>query len=212
MPISLPRFVLLLSVNNIDQIRVQKKAMRRVLLARRSTLPEEEKQYLDDALIKAFLHCPTYIKAKILLCYVSTVSEVNTYPILRDALSRGKIVAAPRCQRDHTLSFHEIIPHLPITAQLFEDTYGILAPSATAPIPALDATNTLCLTPALAYDKTGNRLGYGGGYYDRFFAQNPTIERIGLIPSRFLIEQIPTESTDFPVDYVLTEHDALVHS
>ena len=91
---------------------------------------------------------------------------------------------------------------------LVPDACRIPAPPKTAPV-AVPTKNTLCLVPGLAADKQGARLGYGGGYYDRFL---PAFLGVSLFPlySCFLCNALPREETDVPVSHILTEKGELV--
>ena len=89
------------------------------------------------------------------------------------------------------------------TSELVLDRFGIPAPCSDAPA-ALATAKTLCLLPGLAAGRDGTRLGYGGGFYDRFLA---TFEGVTLFPiyERLLFPTLPTEATDKTVTYLVTE-------
>ena len=79
-------------------------------------------------------------------------------------------------------------------------------PDAACPtLEPLPETGCVCLVPGLAFDRAGYRLGYGGGYYDRFLQQHPQLIRVGYCPSMHVAETLPREETDCPVQYLITE-------
>lgn len=143
---------------------------------------------------------PAWQQAKTVFCFVSTPSEPDTTPILKAVLSSGRTLCVPR-----TLDVHGHMEAVPIENldQLSAGRWGILEPPAhlsALPADQLD----LIVAPCLMAGPNGARLGQGGGYYDRFFAQCncPTV---ALCPSGLVHPNLPLEPFDHRVDFVLTE-------
>ncbi len=125
--------------------------------------------------------------------YLSFGSEAGTGELIRALLSRGKQVCAPRIEGGAMLS-------VPYKEPLEQGAYGILQPPTGE-----ERTCAVALTPLLAFDGEGYRLGYGGGYYDRWFAAHPDVLRVGLAYAGQRVERLPREETDVRLHAVVTE-------
>ena len=179
---------------------MNKDELRERLKARRAEATEEERKKTDEAIVRALLASSPYQRADAVLLYAPIRGEVDLIPLARRARAEGKTVAFPRCDTESkTMRFHILTPD----ARLTPGAYGIPEPPADAPLCPL-SENTLCLVPGLSFDPMGNRLGYGGGYYDRFLSDFPGVSA-GVLPRRMLVKQIPTESFDIPVDLLFCE-------
>ena len=141
-----------------------KKAIRQALLSKRAMIPAEEKVALDRALCAHIAAHPYFLMADALLCYLPVRGEPDLTPLLTLAASRSIPVYLPRCEGNG-------MRFLLYTGEnaLIKDRFGILAPSEGAP-EAHPTAKTLCVIPGLSADRVGTRLGYGGGFYDRFLA------------------------------------------
>ena len=183
----------------------EKKELRSKFRKLRASVSETEKRLLDDALCKNIILSSEFKKAKTLLCYFPYGSEPNILPIAEKALAEGKQVAFPIITdtENKKMSFH-IIPSLDNTVL---GAYGIKEPPKDAPLALLD-TDTLCILPALAYDARGNRLGYGGGYYDRFLSKF-TGTSVLAIYSFLYADSLPTDGFDKKADIIITEKGVL---
>ena len=182
----------------------EKKAMRQKLLALRLTIPKEERRLLDGRLREGIAAHPFFETCDVLLLYAPTKGEPDLLPLISVALREGKQVAFPLCHKeDHTMSFHAVTSQ----GELTLGQYGILEPSAHAPVVTMTG-RTLCILPALSFDRQGNRLGYGGGYYDRFLSSFPG-KSLGAIYSQLLCEELPKGVHDRPAHQILTERGIL---
>ncbi len=127
--------------------------------------------------------------------------------ILEHALQHQKCVAVPRCLPDHTMQFFALRPEIKLAKQLEVGTYGVLEPLKNLAVVLPESSQqSLCLVPGLAFDRHGGRLGYGAGYYDRFFTSYPHIKKIGYAASQFLVADVPMEPTDQRLDGLATEY------
>lgn len=167
------------------------------LLHQREHFPEEMCRR-QSALIaeKLFIH-PAYAGCRRLFSYVSFRREVDTYEIMRRALADGKMVAAPRVSGKE-MDFHEIS----CLEELKKGAYGIPEPAGGKLV--CPAKGDLILLPGAAFDRRGRRIGYGGGYYDRYLEKYPEGCRIGLAYSFQVLTHLPAEEYDLPADEVLT--------
>lgn len=179
----------------------QKKAMRAAYLALRASLPH--KRELDLALCREIAAHSTFRNCDTLLAFAPTKGEPDLMPLYRLALEKGVSVAFPRCTGKQ-MSFHTVSE----LSKLSPGRFGILTPSEDAPMPSLGA-HTLCLLPALAATRDGYRLGYGGGFYDRFLPDFPGVTLLPIY-SALLCDTLPREDTDVPAICILTEKGVLL--
>ena len=117
-------------------------------------------------------------------------------PILEQALADGKRVAVPKVYGDKMKFIY-----LTDLTKVEKSDFGIPEPIADGPTG--DDPTALVLMPGLAFDKEGHRIGYGGGFYDKFLAQEPNHPTIALCYGFQMVEDLPTEEFDIPVDCVL---------
>ena len=150
---------------------------------------------------RAVLSSDFYADAQQILCYVSTADEIDTSAIISDALERGKAVFVPKCtEQKGIMRFYRI--------RSFDDLksgkFGIPEPVNTEPDNEWhqDANTALCIVPTLCCDRLGNRLGYGGGYYDRFL-RGFNGKKLCLCYARFADVQLPLEEHDVVCDAVI---------
>ena len=190
-------------------IRNQKSQLREIYFAKRAALAPDEKAKRDRKICNAFLNLISYRYAKIVLLYHPLFGEVDTRPIIARALADGKAVALPRCnlQVRGMMNFH----YIQSMDDLEPGAHGIMEPRADLPQFEPDLTNTgvLMAVPALAYDHTGHRLGYGRGYYDRYL-EHREFTTAGLIYSDFMEPSLPKNKFDLPVHFIITEKGVLL--
>ena len=181
-----------------------KQELRKELEIRRSVI--EDKAEKDKQIFENLLALPEYKKAKALLCYVSFRSEINTVPIIKRALSDGKTVAVPHCENmQGKMSFYEINS----LDELKAGAFGILEPDINFNKRLEVPENSIIIVPGLAFSRQGCRIGYGGGYYDRYLSENKAFS-VGLCYDEMLCDSIPTEKHDVPVSAVVTDKQTLL--
>ena len=167
------------------KIREQKRAMTEVEILSRS-----------EKLKALFVASSAYQNAKTIYGYLPYNQEVRTVPMLEQALADGKKVAVPKVYGD-TMRFIYIEDF----TQVEKGYAGIPEPIFDEPI--AEDKNALVLMPGLAFTKNGDRMGYGGGFYDRFLAQEPDHPTLALCYDFQMVQSLPTEEFDIPVDTVL---------
>ncbi len=175
-----------------------KKTLRKQCLEARNAIPEAEKAQADKAIQAKLLELKEYRESSLILTYVSVGSETATEGIIFDALAGGKRVAVPYVD-GRSMSFRFIRS----LSDLAEGSFGIPASKLNEEVP--DFSSCLCVTPALCTDVSFHRLGYGGGYYDRFFEKQNDIFRAVLCPERFVFESIPSAPHDITAHCIITE-------
>ncbi|WRS27731.1 5-formyltetrahydrofolate cyclo-ligase [Oscillospiraceae bacterium MB08-C2-2] len=180
----------------------EKAVLRRRFRTLRDGLEPKHKAELDAALLKHLLALPEFLEAQSLLCTLSTGSEIGTLPLLTAALEQGKQIAAPYCvPGTRRMEFYFIDS---LEQGLEPGPFGILQPNPAVSRPVERFEKSLCIVPGLAFDCQGFRLGYGGGYYDRFLAGYTGVSA-GLVYSCLLVEKLPRDAYDLPCNRLLTE-------
>ncbi|WP_096434660.1 5-formyltetrahydrofolate cyclo-ligase [Alteribacter populi] len=140
-------------------------------------------------------------KAKTIGVTISVGREVDTYAILKKGFEMGKVMAAPKCDpQTRTLSFYEIAS----LSDLEDSFYGLKEPDPNKCRLLKDDELDFLLVPGLLFNAKGYRIGYGGGYYDRFLNKNRTIDTCSLCHPLQLSQELPIESHDYPVDIIIT--------
>ncbi len=174
---------------------MDKKALRRQISALKRALTEEQISFASHGLTQQFLSHPLYLQAKSIYAYLSYNQEVRTETLISAALKSGKKVAVPKV-------FGEEMRFLWIDeSSCIEEGYKGIPEPVEGEI--ADDPEALVLMPGLAFDPCGRRMGYGGGFYDRFLAAEPH-PTIALCYDFQLLDALPTEEHDIPVDAVLT--------
>lgn len=177
-----------------------KDELRALLKDKRASLSHDEKKAMDAAIVSRIAQSKVYQNASTLLLYAPLAGEINLLPLVRLARKQGKTVAFPRCDvATNTMQFYILEPE----ARLVAGAYHIPEPPADAPLCQPDE-KAICILPALTFDLSGARLGYGKGYYDRFLATFPGVT-VGAAYESFLIKQVPVEAHDLPVSMIFTD-------
>ena len=175
---------------------MDKKALRKEIRERKRAMTEEEIVSRSEKLGELFTATEAYRNAKSVYGYLPYNQEVRTVPILQKALTDGKRVAVPKVYGD-TMRFL----WLEDLTQVEKSEMGIPEPIADQPV--ADDPTALVLMPGVAFTQKGERIGYGGGYYDRFLAAEPNHPTVALCYEFQMVEALPTEEFDIPVDTVL---------
>ena len=184
-------------------IEEEKRLFRKSALKRRAKITNRQEKSAQIA--KNLFDIKAYKNASMIFAYMSYRSEADTMPVIEHALAEQKCVAVPRVvlldgeQGSGKMVFCRIMS----LDDCVKGTYGILEPKKDCQVVRADE-NSLILVPGCAFTRDGLRMGYGGGYYDRFLAHYRG--GTGLLCRELLIrEEIPLEPHDYPVPWVLTE-------
>ena len=184
-------------------IRDLKAQLRKEILDEISALPEDYVAASDEGIFHRVLALPEFVTSRNILIYHSVSREPATPGIAQAALTGGKTVAFPLCFRGGIMQAR-IVASL---SELRPAMLGIPAPPETAPAIAPGELD-LVIVPALAFDLKGFRIGYGGGYYDRYLSGIPAIT-VGITRERLLRDELPAERHDVAVRCIITEERTL---
>ena len=185
----------------IMDIRPIKTELRQKYRSLRQSMPQEIKEQKDVAIAAQVRRLWQYQRNNVLLIYVSTSIEVDTFRIIRQALEDGKRVAVPRCVPDtRNMDFY----YIDSTDELSPGMFGVLEPDANPERLYKESEGGLCIVPAFSYDWRGYRLGYGKGYYDRFLSRFEG-NMVGICYSECVQRSLPHGRFDRPVELLVTE-------
>ena len=175
---------------------MDKKELRAMIREKKRAMTPEQIEEASGRLAELFFETEQYKSARTIYGYLPYNQEVRTVPILEQALRDGKQVAVPKV-------YGEEMRFICMTdlSQVEKGYAGIPEPAADGPV-AEDA-HALILMPGLAFDPQGHRIGYGGGFYDRFLAREPEHPTVALCYAFQMLPQLDTEDFDIPVDCVL---------
>ena len=175
---------------------MDKKQLRKMIREKKKAMTEQEIQQRSEKLGQLFRQTEAYRNARSIYFYLPYNQEVRTVPMVLQALEDGKQVAVPKVYGDE-MKFISIQNLNGIA----EGYMGIPEPVADGPV-AEDKT-ALILMPGLAFDREGHRIGYGGGFYDKFLSREPDHPTVALCYAFQMLPHVDTEEFDIPVDLVL---------
>ena len=177
---------------------MDKKALRAEIREKKRAMTEQQIALTSEALARQFYAHPAYQNAKSIFGYLSYNQEVRTMPMLEQAQKDGKRVAVPKVIGDNM-----IFIWLDDLSRVELGYCNIPEPIDNGP-EAVDET-ALVLMPGLAFDPTGRRCGYGGGFYDRYLEEHPAHPLLALCYGFQMYDELETDPHDIPVDYVLSQ-------
>ena len=177
---------------------MDKKALRREIGAKKSALSAEEVGRRSAILAEKLFETEQYGACRSLYAYLSFNEEVRTDPIIERAWADGKRVAVPK-----VVGKEMVFIWIDSFDALGPGYYGITEPVNDGPV--ADDQTALVLMPGLAFDPEGHRVGYGGGFYDRFLENEPDHPLVALCYDFQMYDHLDVESHDVPVDLVITD-------
>ncbi len=182
------------------EIRLLKIDLREEYRGRRGAIDKDLRAKMDAKICETIISLASFRYADTLLIYSPIGDEINVDPVAEEALRRGKTVAYPVTQKRGIMHFHTVdsLDELEMTPG------GIKEPPATNPLCDDRSTNALCIVPAFLFDPDGYRLGYGGGYYDRYLADFRG-NKLGVVYSEFIVPRLPRGRFDISVDLLVSE-------
>lgn len=178
---------------------MDKRELRRIIGEKKRALSAREIEAMSARLAERLFETAQYRQARSLYAYLSFNQEVRTRPIIERAWRNGKRVAVPKLVDGEMRfiwleGFDQLAP---------QGAFGILEPVADGPV--ADDEGALVLMPGLAFDRAGHRVGYGGGYYDRYLSAHPCHPTVALCYGFQRLERIKPDAHDVKVDVLLCD-------
>lgn len=167
------------------------------MIARRLALTNEEWSEKNCLILGKLMHHELYQSAKTIYCYVSYKHEVDTWPLLAFSIAIGKRVAVPKVTKEGIRFFY-----IHSLEELKPGYQGIYEPPAEE---EADDENALMIMPVVAYDSENHRLGYGGGFYDRYLKEHTGHRTVGLAYEFQQVKSVPAEETDVLPEMIITD-------
>jgi 5-formyltetrahydrofolate cyclo-ligase len=185
-----------------------KKALRREIINKRNNMDINEKKIKDKKIIDKFYNSEEYKKAEKIFIYISYSSEIDTKSIINKALKDNKKIYVPRTEfKIRRMDAIEITS----LDNLTESSYGTLEPGVGESY--IDPNELdLIIVPGVAFDRNGGRMGYGAGFYDRYFKKinkdnAMKIKKLALAYDFQVIERVPMDKNDMPIDNIITDKE-----
>lgn len=183
-------------------IDTNKDFVRRQYAAERKAYTEVYRTEENAAVTAYFLQSALYHNARTVMCYVSMRTEVDTHSLLQTMLRDGKTVCVPQVTGRDGQMRAVIIRSWTDLKRV--GSFGILEPSIEEAAILEPSEIDLIIVPAVAFTQSGQRLGMGGGYYDRFLARTQAV-RMGFAFSCQIKQSLPTDAWDAKMDYLVTQ-------
>ena len=174
----------------------EKAFLRERLKRKKQMLAQEQRQGFDQAIHERLLL--QFAQAGTVFCYVSTGDEVNTHPVIDRLREIDRTVLIPRIVNREKM----IAVRFTGWDRLRVGQLGILTPDSDEEWPG---EPDLCITPGLGFTPDGRRIGYGRGYYDKWFAAHPRSARVALCYECQIVDDMPVTDTDMRVHKIITE-------
>lgn len=182
---------------------MDKKLLRKKMIERRDTLTDSMRVKAEYSIFNALKNMNVLLKDKTITSFVSFKGEVSMTEINRFILQNEARLLLPRIVKGQPhMTFH----HVENLEELVRNDYGILEPNPMIHPMVPYSEVDFVLTPGVAFDLRGFRLGYGGGYYDRFFSDiEKAIPKIGIAFEIQVLDQLPTDPYDMQITHLITE-------
>lgn len=175
-----------------------KKEIRKTVNERRKNLTEAYEAESSKKILDQLFELPEYKEASCVFIYIDYNHEVRTWGILERALADGKRVAAPRVD-GKAMDFYYITSKDDLESGYF----GIMEPKTDIPMAAEDAC--LFIMPGVAFDRGHHRVGYGGGFYDRYLERKPDMVTVAVAFECQMFDEVPFEVFDRQPSVLITE-------
>jgi 5-formyltetrahydrofolate cyclo-ligase len=185
-----------------------KKEQRQEMLSLRRKLSQKDIIAKSNEIKSKLFDSAKFKAAQSIIFFVSFKNEVRTEAMIKEALDLGKRVIVPITNiKENKLELLELKDY---DQELTEGTYGILEPKQEYRRPVNFSNADLVICPGLAFDRKGNRLGYGGGYYDRLLTQDLTINRVAICFDFQIINKVVVDEYDIKMNKIISESRELI--
>lgn len=188
--------------NKLNKTSSYKEKLRKKIHNRRDNLQVQYRKKRSKIIAEKFFNTVYYINSNNILIYYPFRSEVDVTIIIKEALKNKKNIILPRID-NHNLRLFYVND---LKKQLEIGTYSIMEPAIGLCRPADISDIDLAVVPGLGFDKKLNRLGYGGGFYDKLLLQIPEgVKKIALCFDIQVVDSIPASENDIKVDCIITD-------
>ncbi len=182
----------------------KKKELRKKCLNERSRIANTKVSSWSNRIISEFLNLPQMENAKKIVAYASIRKEIETFELLEELLDQGYLLYLPYTRQDIVDLGTAQINNL--DKDLRKGVFGVQEPIAKIRDEEVPADFDIIIVPGACFSTEGYRIGYGGGYYDSFLSKHANgALKIGFCYDRFILDSIPVEAHDVPVDLIITE-------
>jgi 5-formyltetrahydrofolate cyclo-ligase len=185
----------------MDKAQLRNKLQKRLL-----QMSDEQRSGKSHKACQNLISTPQFQSASAVMMYLSLPHEVDTSEAILHAWQLGKVVGVPKIswQQRHMIA----VEISSLETGFSTSASGLRNPIKGIPMPSKEID--LVVTPALAFDRKGNRLGRGGSYYDRFFANDELkASRCGFAFTEQIVDSVPMAETDIPVDFLVTDEEVV---
>lgn len=180
---------------------MNKQELRQSTIQKVKQLTEDEKLQIEENLTEQLLHSPLWRQATTIGVTMSQGFEWNTKSIIEQAWNQNKTVCIPKCEpKEKQLTFYQLDTY----EQLEVVYYNLLEPKPEQEMQVDKKAIDLLIVPGILFDPQGYRIGFGGGYYDRFLMDFPN-QTVSMLSTIQLVDNVPTESFDIPVQHLIIE-------
>lgn len=183
--------------------RSKKEIRAEVKKYRREALPEMIRRN-SDLICEKFLELQEYQNARVVFVYMDCKNEVETKRVIEQCWKDGKIVAAPKVFGE-TMKYYAISSY----EDLEEGYFGILEPKHEK-LQEIVSEDGLMILPGVAFDEKRHRVGYGGGFYDRYLEAHPKMRKVAFAFEFQLFDRVPSEDYDIRPEKIITEKRIIV--
>lgn len=196
---------------NANPDRESKNTLRKEILQTRSCIPKNEREDKNRAICAKLLEMPEFSRAGLVLAYMDFRDETGTADIIAKCFKRGKRVALPVVTGTIGAAFELQAFETSSGAGLLRNSYGIFEPDPNTACRVDEAEIDLVIVPGVVFDLMKYRIGYGAGYYDRFLTKLSTdCVTVGIAYDLQIVDRIPAENHDIPMDKVITESHVIL--
>lgn len=185
-----------------NRLAEQKAAIRKQLKQIQANIPAPVRKAYSEAIFNSLIGLEEIIHARSVFIYISYGNEVDTHELLKYFLKQGKLLAVPNILTTKSM----IAVPFSDWDDLIPGELGILTPPGEKPF-ATDID--VVITPGLGFSRNGCRIGYGRGYYDKWFSSHTVLHKIAVTFGAQILDSLPVTVTDIPVDIIVSEQGVI---
>lgn len=186
----------------------EKKSLRKKVLEERKKLNKHEVDILSKNIISYLVKMKDFKNSKTIMTYLSFKEEVDTFKLIEKMMDLNKNIIITHTDKKEDILIPCKLKDL--DESLEKNPFGYFEPKEDT-IEEVDPKDIdLIITPGLAFDKKGNRIGYGGGYYDKLLEKTPNAIKIAVSYDFQIFSEVPRGKFDIPVDYIVTPTKIIV--